>query len=82
MTTHLGYEVLAEPEDLGDIENSKENRCGQFAVSFFTLISFRLNQLAKLVATAHATLKTQARKNLCLNMFWSTNANLKLFTIP
>jgi len=28
MATHPGYEVLAEPEDLGDIENSKENRCG------------------------------------------------------
>lgn len=30
---HPGYELLAEPEDLGDIENSKENRCAQFAVS-------------------------------------------------
>lgn len=27
------YEILAPPEDLGDIENSKENRCAQFAVS-------------------------------------------------
>jgi len=30
-----GYEILAEPEDLGDIENSKETRCAQFAVSYF-----------------------------------------------
>lgn len=29
---HLkGYDLLPEPEDLGDLENSKENRCIQFA---------------------------------------------------
>jgi len=28
-----GYDVLAPPEDLGHIDNSKVQRCGQFAVS-------------------------------------------------
>lgn len=46
---HPGYELLAEPEDLGDIENSKENRCAQFAVSQpLPLTSpFRLSPLNK-----------------------------------